>query len=132
MSGASQPTVVVVPSATNTNENSERPPSNERQERELDQAQRFGELLESYRQLQAEIAQLKMQIEAGQASASELAALRQELAELRQAQNRVAEEIREETEESGTVLVTPEPAPAEPEAEPIEKKPGILELILSI
>lgn len=130
---ANQPAApaLVVPLAPNTNESSETPPSEERQQRELDQAQRYGELLESYRQVQAELQALKLQVESGQASMSELSALRSELAGLR-TQMEALTRAPEEPAGDGVVLVTPEPEPIEDEPPPPPPKKSWLETILGV
>ncbi len=134
MSGQpSQPVqpALVVPLATNTNENSGNQPSEERQQRETDQAIRYGELLESYRQVQAELQSLKLQVESGQVDRSELSAVRSELAGLR-AEMAAMNRTPEEPAGDGVVLVTPEPEPQDDEPPPPPPKKSWIETILGV
>lgn len=125
---ADQPTVVVVGnSQPNTEQNSEPQPSEERQQRESEMLVRFGELKESYRQLEARLASSEL-------GASELAALRSELSAIRSELAQLKSDLQEPETPGDVVLVTPEPepTPAAPELPPVEPKKPWLKVLLEI
>ncbi len=131
MSGIINPpvAVVVAGSAQNTDENSARQESEDINARALEQAQRYGEMSEAYRNLQSEVLELRGRVEAGQADRAELTALRSELAGLR---DQILALTQQQTPAGEVEEVTPEPDPIEEEEPPPPPKRGWVEFLLSI
>lgn len=125
---ADQPIVVVAERTP-----PESPPPNESgNEGVLRQAEEFGRLRQAYETALSELAALKLQVEAGQASLSDLAALRSDLAQLRADLLETQDAIEEPDSDVTLIEPEPEPEPEAPELPPEVPKEPWFKLMLRI